>query len=709
MGATAAHSPSTDEGISGPPRRTNGGRGYARYIGRVGGLAFALGVGAAVFAGQGVASADSSDSGSASSESTSQSASDSTSNSSATNSPSGSVGSGSASTPGSDSTSGTASEAEQADADDETGEIGSIEAGSASHPKAGTAPKSDSPTATQRSTRRTQAAADESAEPTNTTVHSDSPPKATPTDTDDTVADSPAAADSAAPVSADQVTASIEPAVSVNAATSVAPESATVALAVDAGSPTPTPTPAAPAPTLAGLLETLFAGFQRTFFNRTPTLAYSASETEIVDGRIVGALHPADPDGEAVTVTATDPAFGTVEIHADGTFTYTPGPEYSGHDMFDVTVSEVDTGFHIHGFSGLLNLVTFGLLGNAGHSVTQTINIGFVRTPVVSGLSNPVDFRFLPDGRIVIGEQGGAIRVVENGVLQSQPLIVLSTGTGAERGISGVAVDPDFATNGFLYVAYTSAANRDRLSRITVTGNTAGSETVLLETEPAGFIHHGGALGFGPDGKLYWGVGDDGIGANAKDLANLRGKILRLNTDGSAPSDNPFFGDTDARQEIYAYGFRNPFRLTFTPDDQLLVADVGQVSWEEVNLVEAGQNYGWPSAEGVCNSCTSVNPIYAYPRGAGAAITSVLVYTGDTFDPSYLNKVFIADVSQGWIKVLSCEADFSSCSEEQTFDAQAGATVNLAQGPDGNLYHLTYQPGELVRISPTSGATPVEV
>ncbi|MGX9787496.1 PQQ-dependent sugar dehydrogenase [Mycobacterium sp. MMS18-G62] len=469
------------------------------------------------------------------------------------------------------------------------------------------------------------------------------------------------------------------------------------------------PAPAAPAPTLAGLLETLFVGFQRTFFNQTPTLAYNPSENQIVDGRTVGALHPADPDSEAVTVTATQPAFGTVDVHADGTFTYTPGPNYPGHDTFDVTVSDADNGFHIHGFSGLLNLLTFGLLGSAGHTTTATVDIGFERTPVVSGLNNPVDFRFLPDGRIVIGEQGGAIRVVKNGVLQSQPLIVLSAGTGGERGISGLAVDPNFGTNGFLYVAYTSAENRDRLSRITVTGDTAASETVLLETEPAGFIHHGGALGFGPDNKLYWGIGDNGIGANAQDLQTLRGKILRLNTDGSAPSDNPFFGHTDARPEIYAYGLRNPFRLTFTPGNQLLVADVGQVSWEEVNLVEAGKNYGWPSAEGVCNSCTSVNPIFTYPHGNGAAITSVLVYTGDTFDPSYLNKVFIADEVQGWIKVLSCAADFSSCSEVQTFDAHAGTTVKLAQGPDGNLYHLTYQPGELVRISPTGGSTPIQV
>ncbi len=145
-----------------------------------------------------------------------------------------------------------------------------------------------------------------------------------------------------------------------------------------------------------------------------------------------------------------------------------------------------------------------------------------------------------------------------------------------------------------------------------------------------------------------------------------------------------------------------------SPTLGLLVADVGAASFEEVNLVTAGGDYGWPGAEGVCNSCSSINPIYTYPRGSGAAITSVLVYDGDPFGPDYLNKVFIADLVQGWIKVLTCTPDFTSCGDPQDFDPDAGSTVLLLQGPDGNIYQLTYQPGSLVRIAPAGTASSLD-
>ncbi|WP_268788614.1 PQQ-dependent sugar dehydrogenase [Mycolicibacterium iranicum] len=202
--------------------------------------------------------------------------------------------------------------------------------------------------------------------------------------------------------------------------------------------------------------------------------------------------------------------------------------------------------------------------------------------------------------------------------------------------------------------------------------------------------HHGGALDFGPDGKLYWGVGDNATGSNAQDLTdNIHGKILRLNADGSVPGDNPLILGT--RSAIYAYGLRNPFRLTFTPTGELLVADVGNAAYEEVNKVVAGGNYGWPSSEGVCtSSCAGkTDPIFTYARDGGAAITSVAVHQG---------KVFIADLVKGWINVLTCTPAYTVCTDVQTFDPDAGATVVLSEGPDGALYQLLYQPGALVRI-----------
>lgn len=227
-----------------------------------------------------------------------------------------------------------------------------------------------------------------------------------------------------------------------------------------------------------------------------------------------------------------------------------------------------------------------------------------------------------------------------------------------------------------------------------MSGNTATLSQVLIQsTIDSAVNHHGGALGFGPDKKLYWGVGDNANGANAQNLDNIHGKILRLNTDGSIPIDNPVI--KGERSHIYAYGLRNPFRLTSTPTGQLLVADVGHAAFEEVNHITAGANYGWPSSEGLCTSnCGGkTDPIYTYARGCGAAITSVTVY---------MDKVFIADTVQGFIRVLTCTPEYTSCGDPQTLDPDAGATVVLANGPDGTLYQLTYQPGELIQIQPAS-------
>ncbi|MGV0777032.1 PKD domain-containing protein [Mycolicibacterium elephantis] len=174
------------------------------------------------------------------------------------------------------------------------------------------------------------------------------------------------------------------------------------------------------------------------------------------------------------------------------------------------------------------------------------------------------------------------------------------------------------------------------------------------------------------------------------------------------PDGNPVFADhPDADPHIWAYGLRNPFRFTFTPDGELLVGDVGNSTWEELNLVVKGGNYGWPNAEGPCEGCDSIDPIYAYRHTAATAlqgaITSVLVYTGDTYPDRYRNKVFIADYTQGWIKELTFDAEYTTLLGERTFDNQAGTAVKLLQGPDGNIYQLNIYPGELSRIAPSDG------
>jgi aldose sugar dehydrogenase len=214
-------------------------------------------------------------------------------------------------------------------------------------------------------------------------------------------------------------------------------------------------------------------------------------------------------------------------------------------------------------------------------------------------------------------------------VLQPTPLIKLPTDSTGTRGLLGIAVDPDYGKNtgnDYVYVLRTLPQDAmgntyEQLSRIKVTDPTAavltadpnfgvnGEQVLLLGTQPGTSDHFGGGLAFGPvDGKLYVSIGDntccstiDNINAQSLSPNNIYGKVLRLNTDGTAPSDNPFFVVPGDDPRIYAYGFRNPFRLTFTPDGKLLVADVGQNTWEEVNLVTAGANYGWFLDEGPCS------------------------------------------------------------------------------------------------------------
>ena len=377
---------------------------------------------------------------------------------------------------------------------------------------------------------------------------------------------------------------------------------------------------------------------------------------------------------------------------------------------------------------------------SVSNSVTPP-NGGFTPTTVVSGLASPTDFRFLPDGRILVTQKNGTIQVAnQNGQLQSQPLITLPTDDTQGRGMWAIAVDPNYSTNGYVYVAYTQAKDAggntyERLSRITVANPTAAvltaapaSEVVLVQgNQPGTADHFGGGLGFGPDGKLYFSTGDNKCcsvidGSNSQDLRNIYGKVLRLNPDGSVPIDNPFTNPTGelpgrvppgVDPRIYAYGFRNAFRLTFTPDGRLLVGDVGEGAWEELNLVTAGDDYGWPNAEGPCSpmgtaSCgtppSSTLPIYAYPHDnehGGNSITGVMVYTGPGSAEGPQHTVLFADFSQGTIQQLTCASDYSSCGSATPFiGAAAGKTVQLAQGPDGNIYQLTFD-GRLTRIAPS--------
>ncbi len=216
----------------------------------------------------------------------------------------------------------------------------------------------------------------------------------------------------------------------------------------------------------------------------------------------------------------------------------------------------------------------------------------------------------------------------------AQPFISLSVSSSGERGLLGIAFDPNFKSNKYIYLYYTlSSGTNNRISRFTANGDgvVAGSERVILNLDPLSSAtnHNGGNMQFGPDGKLYVGVGDNADAVNAQIFDTYHGKILRINADGSVPAGNPFTGGSAQQQRVWAYGLRNPYTIAFQPGTgKLLVNDVGGSTWEEINDATAGgKNFGWPYSEGGGSSYS--NPLYAY--GHGLSIGTGCAITGGTF------------------------------------------------------------------------------
>jgi glucose/arabinose dehydrogenase len=344
-----------------------------------------------------------------------------------------------------------------------------------------------------------------------------------------------------------------------------------------------------------------------------------------------------------------------------------------------------------------------------------TLPTGFTETQVTSGLSNPTAMAFAPDGRLFIAQQEGTLRVVKDGALLAAPFVSLTTDPNGERGLLGIAFDPAFASNQFVYLYYTVPGSpaHNRVSRFTASGDVAlaGSETILMELENLSTAtnHNGGALHFGPDGKLYIAVGENANSSNSQTLTNRLGKILRINADGSIPADNPFLSQTSgANQSIWALGLRNPFTFSMDPvSGRMFIDDVGENSWEEINDGIAGSNYGWPTTEGSTTDVRFRSPIYAYPHTGGAitgcAITGGAVYNPGpaTYPSDYMGKYFFADYCGGWIRRLdpatAAVADFAS---------GINAPVDLQVGPDGLLYYMARGSGAVYKIQFNGNQTP---
>ena len=276
---------------------------------------------------------------------------------------------------------------------------------------------------------------------------------------------------------------------------------------------------------------------------------------------------------------------------------------------------------------------------------------------VGTGLDSPSGFDIAPDGRIFVLEREGTVRIVKNGQLLAQPFVDLPSSATGDRGLLGIAFDPHFGhVNHHVYFYYTGLDLLNHLVRFDASGDVGadGPHQIFATQSPSQVYHVGGSLAFGPDGKLYLAVGDNGHPANAQDLRNPHGKILRINPDGTIPSDNPFYGQAGKLGAIWAYGFRNPWRFQFDPaTGQLYGGDVGDFSWEELNRIVAGGNYGWPLAEGNCaaNCAGLINPIHTYPHdGESASVTGGPVYRGTMFPAEYRGRLFFGDYAQGFLK-----------------------------------------------------------
>lgn len=369
-----------------------------------------------------------------------------------------------------------------------------------------------------------------------------------------------------------------------------------------------------------------------------------------------------------------------------------------------------------------LVLFLFGLALRAASAAPRALPAGFTREMVVTGLDQPTAFAF-DGGTIYVASKNGSIRVVlPDGSLRAQPYATLSVSNQYERGLLGLALHPDYANQPYVYVYYTtgpgalnySGAPTNRVSRLLTVNGVGVQEQILLDNIPASGsgIHNGGDIQFGPDGRLYIAVGDSDNMKSAQRLSSLAGKILRINANGRVPRRNPFFKTKKARPEIYAYGFRNPFRISFLRSRNALFAgDVGWGKWEELDSIQRGRNYGWPLFEGPCPLNVYCDPsktdfgattppiwYYSHTTDPYNAILVGAFAEGSNYPAPFNGALFLGDLF-GWVRVLSVDAQ-NTVTAVTDFDTLS-SPVCFRLGPDRNIYVASLAEGAIYRYKYT--------
>jgi glucose/arabinose dehydrogenase len=341
-------------------------------------------------------------------------------------------------------------------------------------------------------------------------------------------------------------------------------------------------------------------------------------------------------------------------------------------------------------------------LACASSRAAENVPAGYELSTFASGFDQPISLAVAPDGRVFVGQKNGEVWTVDGVSPEPKLFLSIEVYNFSECGLLGIALDPDFASNGYIYFFATVSPDEQQILRYTDVNGLGTDATVIRAGLPTvGQLHNGGGIRIGPDRKLYFSIGDNGQPELSQQMHTFAGKICRINLDGSTPTDNPFKTPTGTPRAIFALGFRNPFRFCFAPDGRLFVMDVGSDGnnrREEINLVTPGSNGGWPLVEGVGDAEVNeplLQPILAY-SGDGTAITGCAFNTGVNFANNNEDGLFHLDFVSNTLYFASVKSETTA--EHVKFMQVEGGVIELAVGPDGGLLYTEMFTGNVKQL-----------